>query len=221
MKREKRTLLTSGILLTLFAVWTIVIQNVDVHPIGQGSTNVGLATLNGWFHKLTGVHMQIYVITDWLGLVPIAVCMVFAGIGFGQLVKRRSFLHVDGDIIILGIYYVIVMVVYLVFEIIPINYRPILIEGRMETSYPSSTTLLVLSVMMTLVEQVRRRVKNTVIERSIRIATVCFTWGMVLGRLICGVHWVTDIIGGILLSCSLFWGYKSLILLWGGHRGIL
>ena len=78
------------------------------------------------------MHMPIYIITDWLGLVAIFVCMIFAGIGFGQLVKRRSLLKVDYDILCLGIYYIIVIFCYLIFEMFPINYRPVLIDGFME-----------------------------------------------------------------------------------------
>ena len=101
--------------------------------------------------------MRLYVITDWLGLVPIAVCMGFGVLGLTQLIRRRSLFKVDPDIIILGIYYIIVIAAYLIFEMIPINYRPVLIDGFLEVSYPSSTTLLVLSVMPTLVLQVKRR----------------------------------------------------------------
>ena len=133
--------------------------------------------------------------------------------GFIQLVKRRCLFKVDYDIIFLGIYYVIVIACYLIFEMFPINYRPILIEGIVEASYPSSTTLLVLCVMPTLSEQTNRRLENTVIKKIITIFVICFSVFMVLGRLISGVHWFTDIIGGILLSSGLFCIYKATVLL--------
>lgn len=136
------------ILLATFVIWTALIQIVDVQPLGQNGTNIGFATFNCWFHRLTGVHMTLYTITDWMGLVPIVVCLIFAGIGLVQLIKRRSLFKVDSDIIILGVYYGIVILAYSIFEIIPINYRPILIEGVMEASYPSSTTLLILCVCL-------------------------------------------------------------------------
>ena len=157
--------------------------------------------------------MTIYIITDWLGLIPIFVCMIFGGIGFLQLVRRRSLFKVDYDIILLGIYYVIVIFCYLIFEILPINYRPILIEGRLEASYPSSTTLLVLSVMPTLIEQIHCRVRNVVLKRIIYSLAICFSAFMVIGRLVSGVHWFTDIVGGVLLSAGLFCMYKALVLL--------
>lgn len=160
-KRGKKILSVGMIMMVAFEIWTVLIQRVDVQPVGQNGTNIGFTSLNCWFHKLTGVHMTIYNITDWMGLVPIFICMLFGGIGFAQLVKRKNLFKVDFDIIILGVYYVLVILGYMIFEMIPINYRPILIEGIMEASYPSSTTLLVLSVMPTLNFQVKRRIKNT------------------------------------------------------------
>lgn len=213
-KIEKRLLVTGILLIVLFAIWTLLIQVVDVQPAGQAGTAIGFATFNIWFHKITGVHMLIYIITDWVGLVPVIVCMVFASIGAVQLFQRKSLLKVDFDIVLLGIYYVIVIFGYLIFEMIPINYRPILIDGRMEASYPSSTTLLVLSVMPTLVFQGNRRVKSLGMKKCIHIMTIIFSLFMVIGRLISGVHWITDIVGAILLSFGLFYLYKAIILLY-------
>ena len=212
-RKERRILLAGGILLASFAVWTVLIQIADVQSIGQNGTDIGFATLNSWFHKLTGVHMVIYTMTDWLGLIPLFICMIFAAMGIVQLVKGRGLLNVDYDSLILGIYYIIVIFAYLIFEMIPINYRPILIEGRMEASYPSSTTLLVLSVMSTLVFQVNRRVENVVVKGMICIPAYIFSVFMVIGRLLSGVHWFTDIVGSVLFSIGIFYVYKAIVLL--------
>ena len=215
MKENGKRILSLGVVFVIaFVVWTFLIQTVDVQPVGQNGTDIGFATFNCWFHKLTGVHMAIYVITDWLGLVPLFICMIFGGVGLSQLTKRRSLFKVDCDIIFLGIYYVIVILGYLIFEIIPINYRPILIEGFMEASYPSSTTLLVLSVMPTLILQTNRRLENEKVKSMISILTILFSAFMVIGRLVAGVHWFTDIVGSIMFSAGLFCIYKAVILLW-------
>ena len=218
-KNGKRILLRGSLLLVAFVIWTVLIQSVDVQAIGVNGTDIGFATLNTWFHRLTGVHMMIYILTDWLGLVPIFVCMIFAEVGFVQLLKRRRLFKVDYDILYLGIYYIIVIFCYLFFEMVPINYRPVLIDGLMEASYPSSTTLLVLSVMPTLVEQAGRRVKSGTARKCISIFTISFCTFIVLGRLVSGVHWITDIIGSILLSAGLFGIYKGAVLL-GSKRDI-
>ena len=212
-KSKKKSLLMGSISLAMFAVWTVLILTVDVQPLGQNGTSIGFATFNCWFHHFTGVNMAIYTITDWMGLVPVVICLVFAGIGLVQLIKRRSIFRVDADIMILGVYFVIVFLAYTIFEIIPINYRPILIEGRMEASYPSSTTLLVLSVMPALVEQIKRRLSGIRVKQIITIAAIAFSVFMVTGRLISGVHWFTDIVGGELLSVGLYMLYKAAVML--------
>lgn len=209
----KKSLFSGLIFISLFTIWTFLIQLVDVQNIGLNNSNVGFATFNTWFHSLTGVNFTLYNITDWSGLVPIFICMIFAMLGLVQLIKRRSLIKVDLDIIILGVYYIIVIFGYLIFEMFPINYRPILINGFIEASYPSSTTLLVLSVMPTLVFQVNRRVKNPTIIKVITILSDIFSLFMVIGRLISGVHWFTDIIGSIFLSFGLFYLYKGIVLL--------
>ncbi len=215
---SKRILITGNIFIFAFVIWTVLIQKVDIQPIGLNGTNVGFATFNGWFHQLTEFNMTLYNITDWLGLVPLFTCMFFGVIGFVQSVKRKSLLKVDFDISILGIYYVIVILCYLIFEMRPINYRPVFINGYVEASYPSSTTLLVLSVMPTLVFQADRRLKNDRIKTIIRLLSVLFSLFMVTGRLISGVHWFTDIVGSVLISTGLFYTYKAIVLLVSKER---
>lgn len=212
-KNGKKQLITGVSFMLVFVIWTWLIQKVDVLPVGQKGTDVGFAAFNCWFHKLTGVHMGLYTITDWLGLVPVFVCIVFGGIGLWQLIKRKNLFKVDTDLIYLGIYYVIVIFGYLFFEMCPINYRPILIEGILEASYPSSTTLLVLSVMPTLVLQANRRIENRYLKRIIYAFTIVFSVFTVIGRLVSGVHWFTDIMGAVFLSTGLLYLYKAVVLI--------
>lgn len=204
-------------LLGAFVLWTVLIRRVDVQALGPNGATVGFAAFNGWFHRLTGVHMGVYTLTDWLGLIPIFVCLGFGGLGLVQLIKRRSLLRVDADLLLLGLYYLLVIAGYLVFEAIPINYRPVLIDGRLEASYPSSTTLLVLSVMPTLALQARRRAASPRLRRAASAFAIAFSAFMVVGRLISGVHWATDIVAGALLSAGLFLLYRSAVL-WADGR---
>jgi len=209
----KKGLITGICLLLGFVLFTFLIMTVDVRPMGQNGTDIGFAAINLWFHDLTGDHMLIYTITDWLGLVPIAICMCFGVLGLVQWIKRRRLFKVDIDIILLGVYYIIVILGYLIFEMIPINYRPIPINGYMEASYPSSTTLLVLSVMPTLKFQIDRRTDNKTVRTITTFFVVLFSAFMVIGRLIAGVHWLTDIIGSVLLSSGLYLIYRSTVLI--------
>ena len=197
-------------LLAAFALWTLAVKTVDVQSIGPGGSVVGFATVNGWFHSLTGVHMTLYTITDWLGLVPVAFGFGFAILGLVQWIRRRSICLVDRSILVLGIFYIVTLAVYLLFEEWVINYRPVLIQGFLEASYPSSTTLLVLCVMPTTQLQLRSRIQNPILRRITCAAVTVFIVFMVVGRLLSGVHWLTDILGGILLASGLVMLYDAM-----------
>jgi undecaprenyl-diphosphatase len=203
---NKKHFLCSAIFLCAFAVWTAALFFVDVQAIGPQGSSVGFATLNQFVHDLLGVHMPLYTVTDWLGLVPIACMLGFALLGLTQWIKRRNLCAVDYSILALGGFYLLVMAVYILFEFFVVNRRPILIDGYLEASYPSSTTLLVLCVMPTAALQLRTRTKN----RMITIIIVAFILFMVIGRLISGVHWFSDIVGGILLSNGLVFLYRGI-----------
>lgn len=208
MKHKRRFLFAMG-LLAAFLAWTWAIQFVDVQAIGPRGSTVGFATMNRFVHELTGVHMVLYTITDWLGLVPLLFIVGFGILGLVQWVKRRHILQVDHSILVLGGFYIVVMAVYFLFERFVVNYRPVLIDGVLEASYPSSTTMLVLCVMPTAILQLRGRIQNSILRRWSSFAMTVFIAFMVLGRLVSGVHWVTDIVGGALCSAGLVTLYRS------------
>ena len=199
---NKRFLRAMG-LLAGFVLWTLAVGMVDVRPIGPNGSEVGFAAMNGFFHGLTGVHMGLYDLTDWLGLASLGICAGFGILGLVQWVGRGSIRRVDRSLLILGGFYVLVLGVFLLFELAAVNYRPVLIEGRLEASYPSSTTMLALCIMPTAAMQLRSRIQNATM--------LCLTIGLIravtavllVGRLVCGVHWLSDILGGALLSAGL------------------
>lgn len=193
--------------LTAFVLWTVLVGCVDVSAIGPNGSSVGFATINKFAHNIIDVHISLYTITDWLGLVPFVVAGSFAMLGILQWIKRGRLKKVDRDIFVLGGFYVITVALYLFFEKCVINYRPILIDGHLEASYPSSTTLLTLCVMPTAVTQFNLRIKNCLFKKIAVGASVIFTGFMVVGRIISGVHWLSDIIGGALLSVGLVYMY--------------
>ena len=197
-------------MLAAFVLWTVLVCFVDVQAIGPEGSSVGFATLNGCVHDFTGVNMSLYIITDWLGLVPIGVAFGFAVLGLVQWIKRKSILKVDRSILVLGGFYIVVMAVYVLFEMVVINYRPTLIDGYLEASYPSSTTMLVMCVMPTAMIQLRARIKNKVFSRCVMIAIAVFIVFMIIGRLVSGVHWITDIIGGALVSAAIALMYYAI-----------
>ena len=210
MKGKKDFCIAVGALVA-FVLWTISVRFVDVAAIGPQGSTVGFATINGFIHELTGVHLTLYHITDWLGLVPIAFALGFAVLGLVQWIRRKHIARVDYSILVLGGFYIAVMLVYIFFETVVINYRPTLISGYLEASYPSSTTMLVMCVMPTAIMQFNHRIKNKTIKKWGCVSIAAFVVFMVMGRLISGVHWLTDIVGGALISTSLVMMYRYIV----------
>ena len=210
MKRKSSFYGAAGLLIA-FMLWTAAVCLVDVRPIGPQNSAVGFAILNGLFHDLTGVNMTLYTVTDWLSLIPFVFVAGFALLGLAQWIKRKSIKNVDRSILILGGFYLVVMAAYLLFEVVTVNYRPVLINGVLETSYPSSTTMLVLCVMPTAILQLNDRLHNRVMKHLVGWSLAVFTAFMLIGRTVSGVHWLTDIVGGILLSAALVMLYRAAV----------
>lgn len=206
-KRKTKFLWIGLAFLAAFALWTALVRFNAVQAIGPNGSSVGFATLNGLVHETIGVHWGLYTVTDWLGLIPIGFVLGFAILGLVQLIRRRSLFKVDRSILVLGGFYIVVMAMYLLFEEVVINYRPVLIDGNLEASYPSSTTMLALCVLPTAMMQLKSRIRRRTVRRAVLVTLGAFTVFMVIGRLISGVHWLTDMIGSVLLSGGLVMFY--------------
>ena len=205
---QKKFSIAAGFL-AAFGVWTAAVILTDVQHIGPLQSAVGMAAINQGFHALTGVHMSLYVLTDWLSLFPISLCIAFAVLGLMQWIRRKQLLRVDFSILMLGLFYLLVLACYFLFEIIVINYRPVLIQGILESSYPSSTTMLVLCIMPTAIMQWNARIQNRRIRCLVAAMLTAFTIFMVACRILSGVHWLSDIVGGVLLSAGLVMLYVA------------
>ena len=209
--KNKKNFWLAGCLLVAFVIWTALVKIVDVQAIGPEGSMVGFAALNGFFHNLTGVHMSVYDLTDLLSVLPLGIIGIFGLLGLIQWIKRKRLLKIDYSILVLGGFYIVVLAIFVFFEKFVINYRPILIEGVLEASYPSSTTMLVMCVMPTAMLQCRDRIAGKPVRLAVNFLMAAFTAFMVIGRLISGVHWLTDIIGGAILSAGLVMLYAAFV----------
>ena len=208
--KSKKQLLVALCLLASFVLWTVLVCTVDVQRIGPLDSAVGLASLNGPVRDLVGVRMSLYTLTDWLSLLPLAAVMGFGLLGASQWWRRKDIRRVDPSLLVLGGFYLVVLAVFGLFEVVEINARPVLIQGVLETSYPSSTTMLVLCVMPTAVWQLRSRGCSPWVTGVMTV----FTLGMVTGRALSGVHWLTDLVAGALLSGGLVLLYRAVCKQW-------
>ena len=205
MKNKK--LLISIILTIISIVYTLLVKYVDVKPIGPNGSKVGFALINGFFNKIIKPNMFIYKLTEIFGYILLLLVLIYGCIGLYQLIKRKSLLKIDKQIIKLGCFYVIMLIVYIVFEKLEINYRPVLIDGVLEASYPSSHTILSLCVGLSSLI-VSKKYFNKKYIKQINIITIILMLIVLLGRLISGVHWISDIIGGIIISITLLSYFK-------------
>ena len=211
--KNKGKFLMLGISGALFALLIVLLRCVDGEAVGAAGTSVGLSHLNRFVFELTGVNMVWYNITDWLGLAAIFAAFLFAATGLVQVIKRRSILKVDKEILALGGLYILVIGIYVLFENVIVNYRPIIMPGcsNPEASFPSSHTMLVCVIMGSTIIIIGKYIKKKslcMVIRGICAAVIAVT---VVGRLISGVHWFTDILGGLLISTFLLALFSVLI----------
>lgn len=210
---KHRRLITAGVGFLLTVILIALVRLVDVAPIGAQGTRIGLSHLNQFIFDLFGVNMLWYHITDWLGIAAILTAFVFAVTGLVQLIKRRSLLKVDREILSLGGLYIVVIGLYILFENVIINYRPIIMPDNThpEASFPSSHTMLVCVIMGSAVMLINKYIKNKTLNKTLRAICFVIIGITIIGRLIAGVHWFTDILGGIMISVTLLSLYKEVI----------
>ncbi len=207
---KKKNIITSITMIILAVIYTILVKIIDVAPIGPNNSSVGFSSINGFFHNLLGSNMTIYKITEVLGMIPLLMAGIYALIGFIQLIKRKSLAKIDREIYALASLYVIVLGLYVFFEKCIINYRPILIDGVLEASYPSSHTLMAICICGSSLIVNKRLFHKKIfnIENKLSIFLIP---AIVLGRFISGVHWFSDILGGIIISVALLSTFYTVI----------
>ena len=151
----------------------------------------------------------LFIKVAYFAIILLTVACGIATLGLVQLIKRKSLFRVDSSILVLGGFYVLVFLAYLFFEFFVVNYRPVLIEGVLEASYPSSTTMLMMCIMPTAIMQFHHLISSKRLRNIVNAFCGIYASFMVIGRVLSGVHWFTDIVGGILLSATLVMLYYS------------
>lgn len=214
MIRLKKTDFRTGAALALLAaLFTVAVSVIDVDAIGPAGTLVGFSHLNAAAHEALGVHMALYKLTQILGVAALGLAALFALMGLLQLIRRKSLWKVDREILALGCLYVAVLALYVLFEKAVVNYRPVIMPGELapEASFPSSHTMLACTVLGSAAILCGKYVRDGRLARLLRTLCVVVLAVIVCGRLLSGVHWLTDIIGGILYSAALLFLFYAAV----------
>ena len=208
---KKKGVIISICLVILCIAFTLIVKYVDVSPIGPNDSSVGLSALNKFFHELIGVNMGFYTFTNIMGAFPIIMVLAYVVVGVVQLVKRKSLLKVDKELFVLAGLYVAVLCIYVLFEKVTINFRPTLIDGELEASYPSSHTLLSLCICGSTIiynKFMYSRIKITKYENIVAFVSLLL---ILFGRIVSGVHWFSDILGGMIISITLIYIFANVL----------
>ena len=202
----------SYIFCSLFVFFSLWIRLFDVQPVGPEGSKIGFAGLNVAVHEFFGMHLFWYKLTQLLGVAAIALAAVFAVVGLVQLIQRKSLLKVDKKILMLGVIYILVILLYVLFEKVPFNYRPVVLDPAegLEPSYPSTHTMIILTIFGTAISVIGDYLKNAKLVLLLKIVCLVIMAVTIVGRLVCGVHWFTDIAGGVIISLFFINLFKDL-----------
>ena len=203
----------SGVFFALFILGIILLKVVDVRPVGPAGTSIGFATVNAGFHDAFTFNKLLYTVTKLLGVLTIAVAAFFAGLGVFEWIKRKKLLKVDLELRNLAVLYVVFLALYVFFEKVIINYRPMIMPDETDpaASFPSTHTMLVCVVMGSTIFLLNKYIQNSTLRLILQAVCALIIVIMVVGRLLCGVHWLTDIIAGVLISTALVFAYAAMI----------
>lgn len=210
---KKYSLVWSCVFFILFLALIVLVRAVDVAPVGPADTSIGLSSVNLAVHTGIGMHSSLYKLTQVTGYLAILLAACFAAFGGFQTIQRRSVRKVDGCLLRLAVLYAAVLVIYVLFEKVIVNYRPVLMDGETvpEASFPSSHTMLACTIYLSASMILDRYVKSPRLAVVLRALCVALAVITVLGRFASGVHWFTDILGGVLISGALLCSFSAFL----------
>ena len=215
---KKKNIIFSVILVIIAILFTILVKTVDVQNVGINGSEIGFAKINTEIFDFIGTSDTWKTITNILGYISLGIVFCYAVVGLTQLIKRKNLFKVDKEIIALGVFYIIVLGLYFLFDKLAINYRPVLENGKMGASFPSSHTMLAICVCVSAI-WINKKLFKSDMTKLFNVLLAFIAILTVVGRLLAGVHWFTDIIGGVIISCALLMVFKTVLDMLDKKRG--
>lgn len=217
-KKENLTarafLISSIVMFSLFLLLIVLVKTVDVKAVGPNGSKIGFASFNNFLFENLGKNKFWYNFTKVFGIISILIAVGFVGYGVYEIIKKRNLKNIDSDILAMGIVFASLVFVYLFFEIVKVNFRPVLIDGKLEVSFPSSHTMLCLTIFGVATMFACGRLKNVWVKGTCIVGSSLVAILVSIGRIFAGVHWFTDVLGAILISACLvlLYGYLCIFL---------
>lgn len=206
----KKYLALAFLSVALFIVLTLSLILFDVGGIGPRESRIGLSTINLFFFRLFVVNDWLNVVSDIFAILAVLVIVFFAGYGFYQLIKRKSLKKVDADLYLLAVVYFFMVVVYLFFEFVVINYRPILVDGILEPSFPSTHSLLVFTVFGTAIFEIKEKITKESVKKYLIVTAITIMVLAFIVRVASGYHWFTDVLASLFIALIFSFGFAAL-----------
>lgn len=215
MKKKSVVLFSVALVLfVLFAAFTVAVSLLDKEVVTYATgeqAEIGFAGINQAVFKAIGENALWYDFTEFLGVIALGVAAIFALVGLYQLLTRKRLFAVDRQILFLALFYILVGCFYVLFEVLVINYRPVLVGGALEASYPSSHSMLAICIFTSAPLASHRLIEGRMPRLAVTVLCALLAALTVVGRLLSGVHWLTDIVGAALLSAALVTLYAGAV----------
>lgn len=211
MPKKKTCITMACLFMGLYIVLLVMLYSVDVTFEGVNGSRIGLSGINIPIRDAIGTNMIFYNISKYVGALGIALVGVLAVWFLVRIIREKSLKALTRKEYELGVLYLLTCVLYVVFSKIVINYRPIIKwdEEGPESSFPSTHAMIAVVIFGSFCCIAGNYIKNEKLCKLIRILCVILAVLVIVGRMLSGVHWFTDIVGGVLVALSLVFAYLA------------
>ncbi|MBR0431578.1 phosphatase PAP2 family protein [Candidatus Saccharibacteria bacterium] len=208
-KSYKKYFILAGVFAVISIIFTVLVTLIDVKLVGAGHTAVGFSAINDVIFRWLGTSTFWDKFSDYCLLFSIFIMLCFAAFGLFQWIKRKNLKKVDIDIFLLGGTYMLLFALYFIFDHIVINYRPVLEEGQLINSFPSSHIMCIIGVIATTIFELPRYIKSKTARVILTILLIIFMGVSAFARVASGMHWFTDVLAAIFFGLTIAFAFMG------------
>lgn len=142
--------------------------------------------------------MQWEKITDIILITAIAILGVFAILSLTEWVKRKSLKKVDKELLAMLPSLALMAITYFIFDkLFILNTRP---NGSGEPSFPSTHTMVTATIFLMTMFALPKYIKNKSLRIILDVVMAILIVLVSIGRVAANMHWVSDVVGGLIFS---------------------